>query len=56
MIDSGNIIEEYCVKNNPVLKRYQNLEKILEYKTSLNKALYHAAQNIYDFFGGLGGK
>lgn len=49
LIDSGNKIEEYCVMNNPVLKRYQTLVKILEYKTLLNKAIYHAAQNIYDF-------
>jgi len=49
LIDSGNKIEEYCVRNNPVLKRYKNLVKISEYKTSLNKAIYHAAQNIYDF-------
>jgi len=49
LIDSGNIIEEYCVRNNPVLKRYKNLVKILEHKTLLNKAIYHATQNIYDF-------
>ncbi|MCP6719116.1 MAG: Gfo/Idh/MocA family oxidoreductase [Patescibacteria group bacterium] len=49
LIDSGNKIEEYSVRNNPVLKRYKNLVKISEYKTSLNKAIYHAAQNIYDF-------
>lgn len=49
MIDSGNKIEEYSVKNNPVIERYKNLVKTLEYETSLNKALYHAAENIYDF-------
>lgn len=47
IINSGNNIEEYKIHNNEIYKNYRNLYKTSEVKTSLNIALFNAANNIY---------
>lgn len=47
IFDLGFKIEEYDVQDSEVFKGYRNIVKTAEHDTSLQDALYNAAENIY---------
>jgi len=47
--NGGSKIEKYEIKENKLLKEYRNLVKVKEIKTSVNKSMFYAVENIYSF-------
>lgn len=47
--DLGFNIEKYKVKESKIFKGYKDIIRVCQTKTSLDKALYYAADNIYNF-------
>ena len=47
LVDSGFVIKEYEVKESPLFAGYRNPVMASERRTSLDKAIYYAAENIY---------
>lgn len=50
--DSGFAIEEYDVLDDKIFQGYRNITRVRETGTSLGKAAYFAAENIYDYLTG----
>lgn len=47
VVDLGFKVEEYDVQDSKIFSGYRNIAKTAEYDTSLQNALYNAAENIY---------
>jgi len=52
ILNSGFVIEEYKIKNSETFRGYKNLAFERKIETSLNKAIYFSAENIYNFLNG----